>query len=79
MSNNLKFYLSWDWILELSPSFRPSLAFYRGGEVSGMSQREPTTAVGEHILGRENHRIKDEEVKVLARESNTWWIREAVD
>ena len=44
------------------------------------SQREPTTAVGEHI-GRENHKIKDEEVKVLARESNTWQrkIREAVE
>ncbi len=35
-----------------------------------MSQREPTTAVGEHIRMK-RHNITDKEVKVLARESNT--------
>ncbi len=44
------------------------------------SQSEPTTAVAEYI-SMKSHKITDEEVKVLARESTTWRrrIREAVD
>ncbi len=44
------------------------------------SQREPTTAGGEHI-SMKRHNIADEEVKVLAREPNTWRrkINEAVE
>ncbi len=44
------------------------------------SQRESTTAVGEH-KSMKRHNIADEEVKALAKESNTWWrkIRETVE
>ncbi len=36
--------------------------------------------MAEHI-GRENHKIKEEEVKIIARESNTWCrkIRKVVE
>ncbi len=34
------------------------------------SQGEPTTSLGEHI-GINRHKIEEEEVKILARESNT--------
>ena len=75
--------------MKLFPSFRPSLAYPQGCrfDMSGlqyegtvMSQREPTTAVGEHI-DMQRHKITEEEVTVLERESNTWHrnIREVVE
>ncbi len=33
MLNNMTFYRSWDWILELFPSFWPSLAFFRASSL----------------------------------------------
>ena len=94
MLNNMKFYRSCiDWILEMIfLGFQPSMAFFKGGDVRpsehsvagwGNTQargNHATTAVGEHI-GMKGHKITEEEVIVLARESYTWQrkMKEAVE